>query len=309
MKRKKITVMGAGNIGGTTAHQIVSQNLGDVVLYDVVGGLPQGKALDIAQSAPLHGSDSDIVGTNKYEDTEGSSIIIFSAGMPRKKGMSRSDLLNTNANVVKEAISTLVELSPEATIIMVTNPLDVMTYLAHKVSGFPRQRVMGMAGLLDSTRFRAFIAQELKVSVRNIQAFVLGGHGDSMVPSTKYTTVAGVPVEDLIPPERLKLLVDRTRFAGSDIVALLETHSAYFAASVSLAYMCRAILSDRKFVCACSTLCQGEFGIDDVFVGVPVKLGRDGVEEILEYNLSDEELAALRASAAHVKGLCDKLDV
>jgi len=309
VKRKKITVVGAGNIGGTTAHQIVQMNLGDVVLYDIVTGLPQGKALDIAQSAPLHGSDSDIIGTNMYDDTESSDIVVISAGMPRKRGMSRADLLDTNTAVIREVTEQIVSRSPEAILIMVTNPLDVMTYLAHRVSGFSRERVMGMAGMLDSTRFRSFIADELKVSVRNIQAFVLGGHGDSMVPSTRYTTVAGVPVEDLIPPDRLKLLVDRTRYAGSDIVALLQTHSAYYAASVSLAYMCKAILADRKLVCACSVLCKGEYGIDDVFVGVPVKLGRRGVEEILEYDLDEDELSALRSSATEVKELCERLKV
>jgi malate dehydrogenase len=309
MQRKKISIIGAGNIGGTTAHQVIAGNLGDVVLYDVITGFPQGKALDIAQAAPLHDSDSRIIGTNRFDDTEGSDIVIICAGMPRKKGMSRSDLLNTNALVVKEITQAVAPRSPDAIVIVVTNPLDAMTALAYRVSEFPKERVMGMAGMLDSTRFRAFIADELDVSVSNIQAFVLGGHGDSMVPSTRYTTVAGVPVEALIPAERLELLVDRTRHAGSDIVALLETHSAYYAASVSLAQMCKAIVSDRKLVCACSVLCQGQYGIEDTFVGVPIKLGTQGIEEILEYDLSAAELAALQASAREVRDLCAKLQV
>ncbi len=307
MKRRKISVVGAGNIGGTTAHQLVARNLADVVLYDVIGGLPQGKALDIAQSAPLHDSDSRIIGTNRLEDTEGSDIVVISSGLPRKRGMSRSDLLEANAAVVRQVTGTVAARSPGAIVVMVTNPLDAMTFLAHRVSGFPRERVLGMAGVLDSTRFRAFIADELGVSVGNVQAFVLGGHGDSMVPSTRYTTVAGVPVEDLIPAERLALLVERTRHAGSDIVALLETHSAFYAASVSLATMCEAILEDRKLLCACSVLCRGEYGIDGVFVGVPVKLGRAGVEEILEYRLSPREHEGLLASAREVEALCGQL--
>lgn len=308
MKRRKISVIGAGNIGGTTAHQLVARNLADVVLYDVVAGMPQGKALDIAQSAPLHDSDSRVIGTNRFDDTEGSDVVIVCSGLPRKKGMSRSDLLGANAAVIRQVTTEVAARSPNAILVMVTNPLDAMTFLAHRVSGFPRERVLGMAGVLDSTRFRAFVADELEVSVGNVQAFVLGGHGDSMVPSTRYTTVAGVPVEDLIPKERLELLVDRTRHAGSDIVALLETHSAFYAASVSLATMCEAILEDRKLVCACSVLCQGEYGIEGVFVGVPVKLGRGGVEEILDYRLSEREGAALLASAREVEALCRELE-
>ncbi len=309
MSRWKVSVIGAGHIGGTTAQQIIERNLADVVLFDIVPGMPQGKALDISQSAPLHESDSKIIGTNRFDDTEGSDIVIISSGMPRKKGMSRSDLLNTNAAVIREVTEQLAPRSPKAIIIMVTNPLDAMAALAFKVSGFPRERVLGMAGVLDSARFRVFIAQELGVSVSNIQAFVLGGHGDTMVPSTRYTTVAGVPVEQLIAAERLALLVDRTRFAGSDIVALLETHSAYYAAATSLYSMAKAIIADRKSIMPCSVMCQGEYGISDTFVGLPVKLGRGGAEEVLEYDLSEQELASLRTSAEHVHALCERVGV
>lgn len=307
MKRDKITIVGAGNIGGATAAQIIQRNLADVVLIDVVDGLPQGKALDIAQSAPLHGSDSKIVGTNDYGHTEDSEVVIISSGFPRKRGMSRDDLLQANAGIVRAVTREIAPRSPDAIIIVVTNPLDAMTELAYRESGFRKQRVLGMGGLLDSTRFRALIAEALSVSVESVGAVVLGGHGDSMVPSTVHTTVAGVPVHDLISEERLQQLVERTRRAGSEIVGLLKTHSAYIAASAALAYTVEAILADRKVVVTVSTLCEGEYRTNGVFIGVPVKLGRSGVEQIMELPLPEAEHQALLRSAEGVRALCGGL--
>ncbi len=308
MARTKITVIGAGNVGATTAQRLAEKDFADVVLVDIVEGMPQGKALDIMQSGPVYGYDSKVIGTNGYDETEGSDIIVITSGMPRKPGMSRDDLLKVNAGIVKEVTEKSVAKSPNAIIIVVSNPLDAMTYVAYKTSKFEKNRVMGMAGILDSARFRTFIAMELDVSVENINAFVLGGHGDTMVPSTKYTTVAGIPVEDLIPKDRLDAIVERTRKGGGEIVSLLKTGSAYYAPSAAVVEMVESIVFDKKKILPCAALCQGEYGIDNLFVGVPVKLGSNGVEQIIEFKLSEEEHAALMNSAAAVKELCDKVD-
>jgi len=308
MERKKITVVGAGNVGATTAQRLAEMELGDVVLVDIIEDMPQGKALDLAEAAPVVGYDSKVTGANGYEETKGSDVVVITSGIPRKPGMSRDDLLKTNANIVKQVTGQIAALSPDCIIIVVSNPLDAMTYVAHKVSGFPRERVMGMAGVLDSARFRAFIAMELGVSVENIHAFVLGGHGDSMVPSTRYTTVAGVPVEKLIEPARLGEIVQRTRDGGAEIVKLLKTGSAYYAPSAAVAEMVESIVKDKKKILPCAALCQGEYGIDNLFVGVPAKLGGAGMESVFEIELSGEEKAALEKSAAAVEKLVAEVD-
>lgn len=307
MRRPKISVIGAGNVGATVALRLAELELGDVVLVDIVEDMPQGKALDLMEMGPVVGSDVKIVGTNGYEETEGSQIIVITSGIPRKPGMSRDDLLTTNAKIVKEVTEQAAKRSPHAIIIVVSNPLDAMTYVAHRVSGFPRERVMGMAGVLDSARFRTFIAMELGVSVDNIHAFVLGGHGDDMVPLARYTTVAGVPITELLPPQRVEALIERTRQGGAEIVKLLKTGSAYYAPGASTAEMCEAILKDRKKILPCCVLAQGEYGIDNIFVGLPVKLGSRGVEEVFEIKLTEEESHALKQSASHVKELCDRV--
>jgi malate dehydrogenase len=307
MGRPKISVIGAGNVGATVALRLAELELGDVVLVDIVEDMPQGKALDLMEMGPVIGSDAKIVGANGYDETEGSQIIVITSGIPRKPGMSRDDLLTTNAKIVKEVTEQAARRSPQAIIIVVSNPLDAMTYVAHRVSGFPRERVMGMAGVLDSARFRTFIAMELGVSVDNIHAFVLGGHGDDMVPLARYTTVAGVPITELLPPQRVQALIERTRQGGAEIVKLLKTGSAYYAPGASTAEMCDAILKDRKKILPCCVLARGEYGIDNIFVGLPVKLGSGGVEEVFEIKLTDEESQALRQSAGHVKELCDRV--
>jgi len=308
VSRKKITVVGAGNVGATTAQRLVEKEIGDVILVDIVQDMPQGKALDILESGPVYGYDTRITGTNGYEETRNSDIAIITSGIPRKPGMSRDDLLKVNAGIVKSVIGNIVKTSPNCILIIVSNPLDAMTYVAHKVSRFPKNRIMGMAGVLDAARFSAFIAMELNVSVENIHAFVLGGHGDTMVPSTRYTTVAGVSVEELIPKVRLEAIVKRTRDGGAEIVNLLKTGSAFYAPSAAIVEMVDAILKDKKKILPCAALCEGEYGINGLFVGVPVKLGARGIEQIFEIKLNSEESAALKRSAEAVKTLCEQVD-
>ncbi|MBI5575003.1 MAG: malate dehydrogenase [Deltaproteobacteria bacterium] len=309
MSRKKITVVGAGNVGATTAQRLAEKDFCDVVLVDIVEGMPQGKALDIMQSGPVYGFDSNVTGTNGYEETANSDIVIITSGLPRKPGMSRDDLLKVNAGIVKDVTLKAIAKSPAAMLIVVSNPLDAMTYVACKHSKLPANKVMGMAGILDSARFRCFIAMELGVSVTDITAFVLGGHGDTMVPSTKYTTVAGIPVEDLIPRSKLDAIVERTRKGGGEIVALLKTGSAYYAPSAAAVQMCESIMLDKKMILPCAVLSQGKYeGCDDLFVGLPAKLGAGGVEEVVKFSLSAEESAALKQSAGAVKELCDAVD-
>lgn len=304
----KITIIGAGNVGATTAQKIIDNELAnEVVLVDIVEGIPQGKGLDMYESTPITGVDVKVIGTNGYEETANSDIVIITAGVARKPGMSREDLLNTNFGIVKEATLKSVEKSPNAIIIVVTNPLDVMAYTAWKVSGFERHRVIGMAGVLDTARFRTFIAMELNVSVEDVYAFVLGGHGDDMVPLVRYTTVAGIPISELLPKEKIDQLVKRTREGGAEIVSYLKTGSAYYAPSAAIVEMVESIVKDKKRILPCSVLLQGEYGLNDVFVGVPVKLGRKGVEEIIELKLTDEEKEALHASASRVKKIIDSL--
>ncbi len=308
MPRKKITVVGAGNVGATTAQRLVEKEIGDVVLVDIVQDMPQGKSLDILESGPVYGYDSKIIGTNGYEETKDSDIVVVTSGVARKPGMSRDDLLKINAGIVKGVVENIVKNSPNTMLIIVSNPLDAMTYIAHKVSRFPKQRIMGMAGVLDAARFRTFLATELNVSVENIHAFVLGGHGDTMVPSTRYTTVAGVPVEELIPRERLNAIVKRTRDGGAEIVNLLKTGSAFYAPSAAVVEMVEAIVKDKKKILPCAALCEGEYNIHGLFVGVPVKLGANGIEQIFDIKLNEEESAALKRSADAVKVLCEQVD-
>ncbi|TAJ22355.1 MAG: malate dehydrogenase [Nitrospirae bacterium] len=304
MRRPKITVVGAGNVGGTAAQRLAEGNCYDVVLVDIVEGVPQGKALDLAQAGPVLGYDSQVVGANDYAETAGSAVVIITSGVPRKPGMSRDELLAINARIVQGVVREVAARSPDAVLIMVTNPLDVMVHVAQKVSGFPKGRVLGMAGVLDSARLRAFIAAELQVSVADVHAMVLGGHGDSMVPVLRYTTVAGRPLGEWLPKERLDALIRRTRDGGAEIVNLLKTGSAYYAPSASVVEMVEAILKDQKRILPCATRCDGEYGLKDVVVGVPVKLGSGGAEQIIEYDLTKEERTALMQSAQAVKELC-----
>lgn len=308
MSRAKISVIGAGNVGASAAFRAAELELGDVVLVDIVEGMPQGKALDLYQMCPVSGKDVVFVGSNDYSETAGSDVVIITSGIPRKPGMSRDDLISTNTKIVREVTEKVASHSPESVIILVTNPLDAMVYVAHRVSGFPKQRVMGMAGVLDSARFRTFISMELGVSVENIHAFVLGGHGDDMVPLPRYTTVAGIPITELIPSDRIDALVDRTRKGGAEIVGLLKTGSAFYAPGVSAVEMAEAILKDKKKILPCCVLAEGEYGVDDTFVGLPVKLGSGGMEGIVEIGLSDAERDALYASAGRVKDLCGVID-
>jgi malate dehydrogenase len=298
----KITVIGAGHVGATTAQRLVDRELAnEVVLVDVIEGLPQGKGLDMYESAPIEGSDTRVVGSNSYDDTAGSDIVVFTAGIARKPGMSRDDLQNTNAEIVKSVTQQAVAKSPDAILIVVSNPLDVMTYVAMKVSGFPRERVLGMAGVLDSARFRTFIAMELKVSVEDVTAFVLGGHGDSMVPLPRYSTVAGIPLPDLMDQTTIERLVKRTRDGGIEIVNFLKTGSAYYAPSSSTVEMVESIVKDKKRILPCAVWLTGEYGIKDVVVGVPIKIGKKGMEEIVQIKLTAEEQAALNKSAEGVR--------
>jgi malate dehydrogenase len=304
----KITVIGAGNVGATSAQRIVDKELAnEVVLVDVIEGMPQGKALDISESSPIEGTDTKIIGTNSYEPTANSDIILLTAGIARKPGMSLDDLQNTNASIVKICTEQSVKQSPNAIIIVVSNPLDVMTYVALKASGFERHRVIGMAGILDSSRFRTFISMELGVSVEDVSAFVLGGHGDSMVPLPRYSTVAGIPLPDLLDQGTIDRLVKRTRDGGIEIVNFLKTGSAYYAPSASAVQMIEAIVKDKKRILPCSIQLQGEYGIKDTVVGVPIKLGKKGMEEIIKIKLTPDEQAALNKSAADVKTNMNKI--
>ena len=304
---KKVTVVGAGNVGATAAQRLAEKGLCDVVLVDIVEGVPQGKSLDLMEAAPVEKHDCNVTGSNSYEATAGSDIVIITAGIPRKPGMSRDDLIGTNAGIVKSVTEQIAKYSPEATLIIVSNPLDAMCHVAYEASGFPKNRVIGMAGVLDSARFRAFIAMELNVSVENTTAFVLGGHGDTMVPLPRYSTVAGIPITELLPKERIDALVKRTANGGAEIVGLLKTGSAFYAPASAAVEMAESILKDKKKILPCAAFLEGEYGYNDLFIGVPVKLGANGVEEIIEINLLDEEKAALDKSAAAVKELKDLL--
>jgi malate dehydrogenase len=308
MERPKITVVGAGNVGGTTAQRLAEKDTYDVVLVDIVEGVPQGKALDISQAGPVCGYSTRVVGTNGYAETAGSSVAVITSGMPRKPGMSRDELLATNAKIVKSVVSELVSRSPGIILILVTNPLDAMVHVAHRVSGLPKSNIIGMGGILDSARMRSFIAAELNVPGPDVEAMVLGGHGDTMVPLPRYTTVKGTPVSSLMPKDRLDAIVKRTRDGGAEIVGLLKTGSAFYAPSASAVDMVEAIHKDQKRVLPCSVLCQGEYGLKDVIVGVPVMIGRRGVEQVVEYELEPAERTALEASANAVRELCTAVD-
>lgn len=308
MTRPKITVVGAGNVGGTTAQRLAEKDLYDVVLVDIAKGVPQGKALDISQAGPVCGYNTRVVGTNEYTETAGSSIAVITSGMPRKPGMSRDELLATNAKIVKSVVTELVARSPEIILILVTNPLDAMVHVARTASGLPKSRIIGMAGVLDSARMRTFIAAELNVPVTDVQAMVLGGHGDTMVPLPRYTTVKGRPVSELMAKEKLEAIVKRTRDGGAEIVGLLKTGSAFYAPSASAVAMVDAIHKDQKQVMPCAVVCDGEYGLKNVVVGVPVKIGRGGAEQIMEYELTSDERAALETSADAVRELCSAVD-
>jgi malate dehydrogenase len=301
--RKKVTIVGSGNVGATAAHWIASKELADVVLIDIIEGVPQGKGLDLLEAMPIEKRDSHVLGTNDYADTAKSDVVVITAGIPRKPGMSRDDLLNTNYKIMADVVGKVVANSPDCILIIVSNPLDAMAQTAYKLSKFPRERVIGMAGVLDSARFRAFIAEELKVSVENVTAFVLGGHGDTMVPLPRYSTVAGIPIPELMSKETIERLVKRTRDGGAEIVKYLKTGSAYYAPSAAVTEMVEAILKDKKKILPCAAYLEGEYGIKGLFVGVPCKLGEKGLEKIIEIKLTSEEQAALQKSADSVKEL------
>ena len=307
MARDKVTVIGAGNVGATTAQRIAEAGLADVVLIDIVEGLPQGKGLDLAEAAPVVAHDANVVGTNDYADTAGSDVIVVTSGLARQPGMSRDDLLTKNAGIVRSVVESAAAVSHDAIIVVVTNPLDAMCHVAMDASGFPRERVIGMAGVLDSARFRTFIARELGVSVEDTHAFVLGGHGDTMVPLSRYSTVAGVPITELLPADRVRALEERTANGGAEIVGLLKTGSAFYAPAAGAFEMVEAILLDRKRVLPCAVRLQGEFGVDGLFVGVPVVLGRSGMERVFEIELTDDERAAFQRSANAVRELVEVL--
>ncbi len=301
--RPKITIVGAGNVGATAAHWLAERELGDIVLVDIpqTEGMPKGKALDLMQAGPIVGYNTRLIGTTDYEATANSDIVVITAGVPRKPGMSREDLVNVNANIIRDVIGKAVPLSPNAIYIVVTNPLDTMTYLAYRLSGLPRERVIGQAGILDSARMRTFIAMELDVAVENVQAMVMGGHGDEMVPLVRFATVAGIPISMLLPKEKIEAIVDRTRKGGGEIVSLLKTGSAYYAPGAAVAQMVEAILKDAKLIAPCSVYLEGEYGLHDICFGVPVKLGRRGVEQIIELPLNDEERAMLERSVQLIR--------
>jgi malate dehydrogenase len=307
--RKKVTIVGAGNVGATAAHWIAAKELADVVLIDVVEGVPQGKALDLLQAMPIEKRDVTITGTNDYADTANSDIVVITAGIARKPGMSRDDLLNTNFKIMSDVVEKAVKASPNCILIIVSNPLDAMAQTAFKKAGLPRERVIGMAGVLDSARFRTFIAEELKVSVENVTAFVLGGHGDTMVPLSRYSTMAGIPITELIEPAKLKALEERTANGGAEIVKHLKTGSAYYAPSAAAVEMVEAILKDKKKILPCAAYLQGEYGISGLYVGVPCKLGEKGLEQIIEIKLTTDEQAALNKSAEAVRELCTVIGV
>src|SRR6476469_4886536 len=307
--RKKVSIVGSGNGGATAAHWIASKELADVVLIDIIEGVPQGKALDLLEAMPIEKRDSYILGTNDYADTANSDIVVITAGIPRKPGMSRDDLLNTNHKIMKDVVSKAVQYSPNCILIIVSNPLDAMAQAAYKLSGFSRNRVIGMAGVLDSSRFRTFIAEELKVSVENVTAFVLGGHGDTMVPLPRYSTVAGIPITELMDQATVDRLVKRTRDGGIEIVNYLKTGSAYYAPSAAAVEMVEAILKDKKKILPCAAYLEGEYGINGLYVGVPVKLGERGIEQIIQIKLTADEQAALNKSAESVQELVNVLGV
>ncbi len=301
MKREKISIIGAGFVGATAAHWAAEKELGDVVLVDILEGIPQGKALDLFQAAPVEGFDARVTGSNGYDETKDSSVVIVTSGVPRKPGMSREDLLEINKKIIESVVTQVVERSPQAILIMVTNPLDTMTYLAFKKSGLPKQRVIGMAGILDTARFKAFIAMELGVSVEDIQALLLGGHGDEMVPLPRYTTISGIPLSQFLPKETIDRLVDRTRKGGGEIVNLLKTGSAFYAPSAAAIQMTEAILKDKKRILPCCVYLDGEYGLKDMCFGVPVKLGAGGAEAVIELQLTEEEKKLVAKSAESVK--------
>ena len=307
--RKKVTVIGAGNVGATVAHRLVDKQLADVVMIDILQGIPQGKGLDLLEAGPVEGYDCKVSGTNDYADTRNSDLVVMTGGFPRKPGMSLDDLLKANYEVVKAAVEQAVKYSPDSILIIVTNPLDAMAQTAFKVSGFSKNRVIGMAGILDTARYRTFIAEALNVSVQNVQGFVLGGHGDTMVPVPRYTTVAGIPVGELMAKDQLDAIIKRTASGGAEIVNLLKAGSAFYAPSAAVVEMVDAIFNDRKKILPCAAYLEGEYGINGLFVGVPVKLGARGIEQILEINLTPEEQKALEKSAAAVKELVEIINV
>ena len=306
---KKISIIGAGMTGSTTAHWLAERELADIVLVDIVEGMPQGKALDMQEAMPVVGKDVSITGSNDYSPTENSDIIVITAGLPRKPGMSRDDLLKINSDIVKKATDETLKLSPNAIYIILTNPLDSMCYVVMKHSGLPRERVIGQAGILDSARMRAFVAMETGISVQNIDCYVLGGHGDSMVPLTRHSNIAGVPLIQMITADKLDAIVERTRKGGGEIVGLLKTGSAFYAPSAAIAQMAESIMKDRNLIVPASVYLQGEYGLKDIFFGVPVQLGKNGLEKVIEYKLNDEETKALQASAQHVAETTAALEI
>ena len=305
MARSKVTIVGAGNVGATAAQRIYDRGYADVVLVDIVEGLPQGKALDMLESGPVLGSDATVVGTNDYADTAGSDVVVITSGIARRPGMSRDDLLLTNMNIISSVTQAVVEASPDTILVIVTNPLDAMAQRAYQVSGFPKERVVGMAGILDTARFRTFLAEELNVSVNSVEAYVLGGHGDTMVPVIASTTVGGRPITQVLSSDRISEIVQRTQDGGAEIVNLLKTGSAYYAPSAAIMQMVEAILFDRQEILPCTVYLEGEYGIDGLFVGVPIRLGGTGVEDIIEFDLTDDEQAALANSAEAVRELVE----
>ncbi|MBI5287322.1 MAG: malate dehydrogenase [Deltaproteobacteria bacterium] len=309
MARNMITIVGAGHVGAHAAVWMAMRELGDIILIDVVEGVPQGKGLDLMEAAPVEGLDCNFIGTNDYKDTEGSDVVVITAGVPRKPGMSRSDLININTGIIKDVAEKIVNYSPNAIIIVVTNPLDAMVYVAKKVSGFPKGRVIGLSGALDSARFKAFIAKELNVSVEDVQALVIGGHADDMVPLPRYSTVAGIPITQLLSRERIDAIIERTRKAGGEIVGLLKTGSAYYAPSAAVAEMAESILRDKKRIIPCAAYCEGEYGVNGMFIGVPVRLGSLGVEGIIEIELNEEERRWFEDSVVAVRRLIEEVRI
>jgi len=307
IQRRKVTVIGAGNVGATTAQRIAESGLADVVLIDIVEGLPQGKGLDLAEAAPVVGHDAHIIGTNNYDDTANSDVIVVTSGIARKPGMSRDDLLNTNAGIVRSVVNESTKRSPDAILVVVTNPLDAMCHVALKASGFPKHRVIGMAGTLDSARYRTFIAQEAGVSVEDVRAFVLGGHGDTMVPLPRYSSIGGIPLPEFLAADRIETIVKRTRSGGAEIVELLKTGSAYYAPAAATFEVVESILLDRRRLIPCAALLEGEYGVKGLYVGVPVVIGGNGIEKIIEIKLTDDESVAFQRSADAVKELVDLL--
>jgi malate dehydrogenase len=304
---KKIAVIGAGNVGASTAQYLAEANIGDVIMIDIIEGMPQGKGLDLTQAGPVRGYNCMVTGSNKYSDIKGADLVIMTAGLARKPGMSREDLLNMNAEIVGSAAKNIKKYAPKAYVIVVSNPLDIMTYHMRKVTGFPANRVFGQAGILDSTRFRAFVAMELGVAMSEVQAMVMGGHGDTMVPLPRYTTVAGIPIGELIPKDRIKAISERTRFGGGEIVKLLKSGSAYYAPAAATTDMARSLLLDEKRVFPCSAYLTGQYGIKDIYIGVPIVIGGKGVERVIELKLSKKELADLQASAKKYKGVLKEI--